>query len=412
LTTVAKSLLAEVDALYNCEAEALTNPYRTYARLRKEAPVLIYRDVAAVSHYVDAHAMLSNTTDYSNSRSLGSHVTALAASLSPEARAMLLECVRFHDRWLVRLDPPDHTRIRGLAHRVFTPRRISGMTETIQIITDQLLDEAQAKGPTVDLIDEVIYKVPLMVVGNMLGVPAADYERIHQWSKTVAVFISDFGNPVEMFATLKDFRSYLAVMIEERRREPHTDLLAALLAPDETGDRLSAEELQAIFILLLFAGHDTTTNLVGSGLAALLSRPDQLVLLRDEPELIGNAVEELLRFEAPNQTIHRYALRDTRVHDVLIPAGMSIKLMVGSANHDPARFPNPDEFDVRRSDTRHLSFGFGPHFCLGQALARLEARILISTFLERFPQASLAGELKWKPNLMFRGLEALPVALS
>jgi cytochrome P450 len=223
---------------------------------------------------------------------------------------------------------------------------------------------------------------------------------------------NDFANFRDMHRTLAEFRGYLRGMIAERREERHTDLLAALLAPDEAGDVMTAEELQGMFMLLLFAGHDTTTNLIGSGLFTLLKNPDQLSKVRDDPTLLANATEEFLRYESPNQTVHRFAQRTSTVGGVTIPEGTSIRVMVGAANRDPERFDSPDQCDVARKDVRHLAFGLGPHFCLGQALARLEAPVAVGSLLRRFPKIELVGEVEWNPNLMFRGLRALPVRLN
>jgi cytochrome P450 len=405
------SLLDEVDALYACRQDVINDPYPIYARMRTEAPVLLHAGIAAVSRYDDAQEVLADIDAYSNQRTQGALVDQVARALPEDEQVMLRECVRFHDRWLVRLDPPDHTRIRGLAHRVFTPRRVATMREMVQETTDRLLDTAAEKRE-VDFIDEVAYRLPLIVVSSMLGVPPSDYDSIHSWSKSIATFIgNDFANAREMYTTLVEFRTYLKGMIAERRKAPHTDLLAALLTSDETGDRMSEEELEAMFILLLFAGHDTTTNLIGSGLYSLLTHPDQLARLQADPDLMPTAVEEFLRFEAPNQTIHRTSRRTTMLRGTEVPAGTSIKVMVGSANRDPNKFTDPETLDVGRKDVRHFAFGFGPHFCLGQSLARLEAPILIGTVVRRFPNLALSGQAQWKPNLMFRGLETLPVQL-
>jgi cytochrome P450 len=404
-------LLEEVDALYACEQTIIDNPFPLYGRLRNEAPVLVHQGVAAVSRYADAEAFLLNATDYSNARGSGTSVEALAATMSASEAEVLRECVRFHDRWLVRLDPPDHTRIRGLAHRVFTPRRIVEMQEKVQLYTDQLLDAVSDK-EQVDVVSEIATRLPLLVVGDMLGVPTEDQEQIHLWSQTIASFIGNhFLNSREMFGVIRDFRAYLQDMIAERRQTRHTDLLAALLAPDESGDRLTAEELQGMFMLLLFAGHDTTSNLIASELLMLLQEPDQLNLLRRDLSLLTTATEESLRYQSPNQTVHRYARRTTVVRGTPIPAGTSILVMVGAANRDPNQFADPERFDVTREAGRHLAFGLGSHFCLGQALARLEAPIAIGSILQRFPRLELVGDVHWKPNLMFRGPAELRVEL-
>jgi cytochrome P450 len=405
-------LTEEVEALYACRRDVINDPYPLYHRMQIERPVLVHAETAAISRYDDAEAVLLNLTDFSNSRGRGSRVEALVSTLSPHDATTLRECVDFHDRWLVRLDPPDHTRIRTVAHRVFTPRRVAAMSAMVQETTDQLLNEA-ADRVEIDVIDSLAYRLPLVVIGSMLGVPAQDYHRIHEWSRTVALFIGkDFANFLDMHRTLAEFRAYLHEMIAERRRARHTDLLAALLAPDESGDVMSAEELQGMFMLLLFAGHDTTTNLIGSGLFTLLKNPDQLRRLRDDVTLLPNATEEFLRYESPNQTVHRFARRTTVVHGVSIPQGTSIRVMIGAANRDPERFVDPDRFDAGREDIRHLAFGLGPHFCLGQALARLEAPIAIGSLLRRFPRIELSREVEWNQNLMFRGLKSLWVGLN
>jgi len=405
------SLLEEVESLYACRREAIDNPYPIYHRMRAESPVLLHSGVAAITRYTDVEAIMRNMVDYSNVRGKGSRIDAAAARLAADQATKMREVLNFMDMWVVQLDPPDHTRIRGLAHRALTPRRVAELGDTVVAITDELLGEL-AERKQVDFIEDFAYQLPLYVIGAMLGMPTSDRDRIRYWSDTITTFIgTEFSNIDEAQAAVADFRAYLKDAIAERRKTRQTDLLAALLEPDEAGDKMSLAELEAMFMVLLFAGHETTTNLIGNSVYWLLKSPEHMGQLRDDPSLIPLAIEEFLRFESPAQVVHRVARNTTTVSGTEIPAGTTIRLLMGAANRDPEKFDEPDRLDFRR-DPRHLGFGIGPHFCLGQALTRLEAPIALERLLHRFPTVELAGEPRWRRNITLRGFEHFPLSVS
>jgi len=405
------SLLQEVEALYACRQEAIDDPYPIYHRMRSESPVLLHAGVAAVTRYTDVEAIMRNLVDYSNVRGKGSRIETAVAKLPEDKANKMREVLAFMDMWVVQLDPPDHTRIRGLAHLALTPRRVADLGDTVVAITDELLDQMGQRGQ-VDFIDEFAYQLPLYVIGAMLGMPTADRDRIRYWSDTITTFIgTEFSNIDEAQAAVADFRAYLKEAIAERRKTRHTDLLAALVEADEAGDKMSLAELEAMFMVLLFAGHETTTNLIGNSVYWLLKSPDHMRQLRADPSLIPLAIEEFLRFESPAQVVHRVARNTTTVSGTEIPAGTTIRLLMGAANRDPEKFEEPDRLDFQR-DPRHLGFGIGPHFCLGQALTRLEAPIALERLLHRFPSVELAGEPRWRRNITLRGFEHFPITVS
>ena len=308
-------------------------------------------------------------------------------------------------------DPPRHTRLRGLVNKAFTPRAVRALEERMRGIVDELLD-GLAAADEIEVIADLAYPLPVTVIAEMLGVPAADRDRFKHWSDEA---VRGLGT-----ATLDDLRAsiragrelnaYLAPIAEERRRHPRDDLLSGLLAAEEEGDRLSMDEVFQTVILLLVAGNETTTKLIGNGLLALLRHPDQLELLRQNPDLIDGAVEELLRYDGPVHATARGALEPFEFQGAHIAKGQMIVLGIGAANRDPARFADPDRVDITRGDNPHLAFGQGLHFCLGASLARLEARTALGALVERYPSMKLAVDRpRWGPNTALRGLVSLPI---
>jgi cytochrome P450 len=404
-------LLDEVDAFFDLRDDLVQDPYPLFHRMQAEAPVVERRSFAIVTRWADVETVIRDMDTYSNSRGRGTRVDAVAGAMTPALRADFLADSAFLDLQLPRADPPLHTRLRGLAHQAFTPRRITEMRSMIVRIVDQLLDAADSRG-RLEVIDDLAYQLPLRVIGEMLGASAEDQPDIRRWSATQAEFIGNgYRNFVDFHRALGEFRAYIRRLISERRRTRHTDLLAALLEAEEDGDRLSPEELEATFVVLLFAGHETTTNLIGNLIHALLTHPDQLARLRAEPGLIGNAVEEILRWNTSSQVVHRLTTRPAELAGVKLSADQTVRLVLSAANRDPERFDDPDRFDIARADVRHLGFGIGPHYCLGQALARLETQVAVGRLFERFARVELAGESRFRPNLMLRGLERLPLAV-
>jgi cytochrome P450 len=328
-------------------------------------------------------------------------------------------------RSLLFMDPPDHTRLRGLVARAFTPRRIEDLRVATQAITTELLDAMAARSGPVDLIEAFAYPLPVRVICTLLGVPARDEAIFTDWSRGIARSVdpSILRSP-EVEAAIVEARqglqTYLGELLAERRRRPGDDLLSALAAVDVDGDSMGAREIVSLAQLLLVAGHETTVNLIGNGTLALLRHPDQLALLRDDAALIGNAVDELLRFDGPVQFSRRVVLEDLTVDDVVIPSDTVVLTGLGAANRDPAHFgPDADTLDLtRRLAPQHLSFGGGVHHCLGAVLARAEGRAAIGSLVRRFPDLALApdprdgGEPAWNGRMILRGLDRLPVSVS
>jgi cytochrome P450 len=311
-------------------------------------------------------------------------------------------------------DPPDHTRLRTLVSKAFTPRAIEGLRGRIEFMVDALLDAAVDRGE-MDLIADLAYPLPASVICEMLGVPLQDRDGLREWSADIArsldaVIVSDPEVITRANAAGAALREYFERLVAERRRAPRADILTGLIAAEEAGDRLSTDELFATVILLFLAGHETTANLIGNGVLALLRHPAELARLRDDPALIESAVEELLRYDSPVQRVSRMTTADVVIGDRTIPAGSLAMALLAAANRDPAYFPDPDRLDLARRDNRHLAFGSGIHFCLGAPLARLEGRIVFAALLRRCPRLALATDrVEWRQTFALRALMALPV---
>jgi unspecific monooxygenase len=314
-------------------------------------------------------------------------------------------------------DPPDHTRLRGLVSKAFTPRVVEGLRPRVQQIVDGLLDQNAARG-SMELIEDFAYPLPVTVICEMLGVPVEDHETFKGWSREMARSL----DPEEFLPqdvverrqrAIESFSEYFSRLIEERRARPRDDLLSALIAAEEAGDKLTGPELLAICILLLVAGHETTVNLIGNGTLALLRHPEQLQKLRDDPSLARSAVEEFLRYDPPVQFTGRVALADMEIGGHVLSKGQQAMLLLASANRDPEVFAEPDRLDITRRENRHLSFGHGIHFCLGAPLARVEGEIAFSGLVRRFEGLHLLTEApEYKENIVLRGLASLPVGFT
>jgi cytochrome P450 len=313
-------------------------------------------------------------------------------------------------------DPPDHTRLRSLVSKAFTPRVVEGLRPRIQQIVDGLLERARGAGG-MDLIEEFAYPIPVIVICEMLGVPVEDHERFKGWSLDIArgldsvLLPPDSEVPRRSIASRNALANYFRELIARRRASPRADMLSALIAAEEAGDKLSENELLATCILLLIAGHETTVNLIGNGTLALLRHPDQLRRLRDNPALIGSAVEEVLRYDGPVQRTARIPSEDVVIGGQTIGKGEMVMPFIGAADRDPAQFPEPDRLDITRTDNRHIAFGWGIHFCLGAPLARVEGQIAINTLVQRLPKLELATAApEFRQSLTLRGLKSLPVS--
>jgi pimeloyl-[acyl-carrier protein] synthase len=317
------------------------------------------------------------------------------------------------------IDPPDHTRLRGLVNKAFTPGVVENMRSLVQKLVDEMLARASAQG-RMDIMTDLANPLPAMVIAEMLGVPGADQQQFKAWSDDIAMGLGgiDSARTKEELFGLYDFaqKSFLALAsyfrerVAELRAQPKENLLSALIQAEEQGDRLTEDELFANCVLLMIAGHETTTNLIGNGMLALMRNPDQREKLRREPETILSAVEELLRYDSPVQKMGRIARQDIQVADQQIKQGDLVCFSFAAGNRDPEQFAAPAQLDIARKPNRHLAFGHGLHYCVGAALARLEAQIAFNTILSRLPNLRLAtAELEWNRNLTLRGLKSLPV---
>ena len=313
---------------------------------------------------------------------------------------------------LLFMDAPDHTRLRGLISKAFTPRSVERLRLRISDLTEELLAPLR-DGGRFDVINDFAFPLPVTVICELIGVPAEDRELFRQLTRDMAVIL-DWDVTAEQFGgaagAALNFAAYFVPLFEQRRREPRDDLISALVAAEEAGDRLGADELLTTVVLLLTAGHETTMNLIGNGLLALLRNPDQLEILRRQPHLMTSAVEELLRYDSPVRLTVRTAVTDHDLEGETVRAGEQVIAMLDTANHDPEVFTSPDTLDVTRDAHRHVAFGAGAHFCLGAALARAEAQIALSALIA-LPDLELAiDEPAWRPLVTFHALQSLPVA--
>jgi cytochrome P450 len=387
------------------------NPYPFYARLRDQTPVCRIqlcdkRPGWLVTRYDDVVTVLKDDRFKSEGRKVMTPEQLSRQPWVPKAFTPLL-------RNMLALDPPDHTRLRALVHKAFTPRLVEAMRQGIERLTDELLDAARARG-RIDLIHDYALPLPTMIIAGMLGVPARDRPRFHRWSSAIMTSTSSIWSTLKILPHVSAFMNYLRKLVNARRVDPQDDLTSALVQAREAGDSLSEDELLAMIFLLLVAGHETTVNLIGNGVLALLEHPAQMARLRDDPELIKPAVEELLRFDAPVQIANeRYASEDVTIAGVTIARGEMVFPVLASANRDPAQFDRPDELEIAREPNRHLTFGQGIHYCVGAPLARLEGQIAINTLLSQMPDLRLAvpkEALRRRPGMSLHGLERLPLA--
>ena len=310
-------------------------------------------------------------------------------------------------------DPPEHTRIRGLVSKAFTPRVVDGMRPRVQAIVDDLLGAVERAGE-MDAVCDFAYPLPAIVIAETLGVPSEDRDQFKKWSDDIVAFHST-GRPnvdtvKRSLQGLLEAKAWLSGLIAECRQYPKGDLLSGLVAVEERGDMLNETELLSTCITLIAAGHETTTGLIGNGLLALLLHPDQMQKLRDDPTLITTAVKEFLRYDTSFQRAWRLTAEDAEIGGKLIPKGQTVSLMLGAANRDPARFSDPDRLDITRTPNRHVAFGQSVHACLGAPLARREGEIAFTTLLRRFPKLRLAestGTIAWQPNNTFHNLKSL-----
>lgn len=384
--------------------EAFTrNPYPAYSILREEEPIarVLLPDgqhAWMITRYEDALDALKDQRFIKDFTKLGG---------GGEYDSIFTQNMLFADM-------PDHRRLRGLVSKAFTPRMISGLRERIQEITDELLDEMEGK-ESLDLINEFAFPLPIIVICEMLGIPTEDRDKFRLWSNALIEdgTSGEIGQEIEKH--MNDFVQYLGERFAIARENPGDDLISKLIIAEEQGEQLTEKELYGVVSLLIIAGHETTVNLIGNSILALLEHPDQLELLQSEPELIHTAVEESLRYNDPVEfSTSRWAGEDLEFKGQSMSKGDLVIVVLNSANHDPTQFKNPEVFDITREKSKHLAFGKGIHACLGAPLARLEGEIAIGSFIKRYPDSKLnvnVADLKWRSGMVVRGVRELPVKL-
>jgi cytochrome P450 len=381
------------------------NPYPHYKPLLAGPPRILdlFGPTAMVARYADVTAVLHDHARFSSERPRSPFEPPNEGPFAG-ARTMLFS------------DPPTHTRLRRLVSRDFTPRRIRDLEPQVREITKNLIDRAERRGE-LDAMSGFANALPVMVIAEMLGVPRDHYEQFKDWSDTVVAGDNTLpGTPLpqQFHAATKALRSYFAAEIERRRKHPGADLVSALVAAHDDAEAMDADELLAFVLLLLLAGNETTTNLIGNGMLALGRNPAQMDLLRQSPELMPRAIEEILRYDGPVQSTVRFTRQDVELGGTELPANLGCFIILAAANRDPAEFDDPDRFDVTREPRRNVAFGEGIHTCIGAPLARLEGAIAIGAMLERFPRLRLkdpAIKPAYKGSYFLRGLESLPLAI-
>ncbi len=386
------------------------DPYSIYHCLRSEEPIhwSIFGEWV-LTRYVDVKSVLRDPLFCAEKipmriKEKGHYLQQKQKSLNAIAQVS--------SKFFFFLDPPDHTRLRGLVCKAFSTRVVECMRPQIQEIVDELIDGFQDRG-VMDIISDLACPLPVIVIAKMLGVPAEAHSKLHKWSNDMSRILDPLLS-LETYEHLNqvavEFTEYFRDLIAERQKSPKEDLISALVAARERGDRLSEEELLSICMLLFVTGEETTVNTIGNGILALLCHPDQMEKLKREPAIIQSAIEELLRYDSPVQLTSRIATENVEISGKLIRAGDKVVACLGAANRDPSQFPDPDRLDLTRGENSHLAFSDGIHYCLGAVLARVQGQIAINTLVQRLPDLKLYTDtLEWRENIVVRGLKALPV---
>ena len=382
----------------------MTSSYERYDEMRVHGPIIYQGGTMYVLGYAEAKQILGDAKRF---------VKDINNTLPPEHRQPSepsndMFSLLYNN--MLGTDQPDHTRLRGLVSKAFTNRQIQSMGPRIQQIADELIDAFESQ-KEVELIDAFAFPLPIIVICELLGVPIEDRNKFKDWSHAFLGIAEDQFSYIQL---LTEFVQYIGRMVDIRRANPQDDLISALVHAEEEGERLTEQELYSMIALLIVAGHETTVNLIGNGMAALLKNRDQLILLQQQPELIDNAIEEFLRYEGPVEfTTTRYAAEDVKIGKTLIERGTPVTVILAAANRDPAAFENPIKLDVTRDAHQHLGFSYGVHYCVGAPLARLEAKIAFTTLLKRLPNIRLkdpALKLIYNDGSIVHGLKQLPVA--
>ncbi|MGN7895779.1 cytochrome P450 family protein [Bacillus sp. 22475] len=397
------------DGINLASAQFKEDAYEIYKESRKKQPILFVNQVEIgkewlITRYEDALPLLKDNRlkkDWTNVFSQDIKNMYLSVDNSDHLTTHMLNS-----------DPPNHSRLRSLVQKAFTPKMIAQLDGRIERIADDLISDIERKG-TLNLVDDYSFPLPIIVISEMLGIPKEDQAKFRIWSHAV---IASPETPEEIKETekqLSEFITYLQYLVDIKRKEPKEDLVSALILAESEGHKLSARELYSMIMLLIVAGHETTVNLITNTVLALLENPNQLQLLKDNPKLIDSAIEEGLRYYSPVEvTTARWAAEPFQIHHQTIQKGDMVIIALASANRDETVFENPEIFDITRENNRHIAFGHGSHFCLGAPLARLEAKIAITTLFNRMPELQIKGnreEIKWQGNYLMRSLEELPL---
>jgi len=394
--------------------ELIENPYPIYQRFLEEGPAH-YLDrgpgpgIWGIFSYADCASLLKDQ------RVSAKRSDALLAGFTPEQRAGFAPLAEMLRYWMLFLDPPQHSRLRKLMTKGFSPAVMEALRAPITAIVDEMLGSLKGSSEA-ELMQQVAHPLPVRVIGKMLGISDEMQPQLVQWSDAIATF---FGNPrrtVEQAAATQDavlsLTGYFRGVVAKRRSAKGSDLISLLLEIEEDGEVLTEEELYAQCVMLLFAGHETTRNLIGNGMLTLLRHPGEAGRLRDDPTLIRSGVEELLRYESPVQNTGRVVMEEMELCGTSLSPGAIVYVMLGSANRDPRHFPDPAMLNLARPNNNHLGFGAGAHFCIGSQLARLEAQAAVLGLIQRFPKMSCSTDSpRWRPNFVLRGLSSLPVSL-
>ncbi|PGR71534.1 cytochrome P450 [Bacillus thuringiensis] len=397
------------DGINLASAQFKEDAYEIYKESRKKQPILFVNQVEIgkewlITRYEDALPLLKDNRlkkDWTNVFSQDIKNMYLSVDNSDHLTTHMLNS-----------DPPNHSRLRSLVQKAFTPKMIAQLDGRIERIADDLISDIERKG-ILNLVDDYSFPLPIIVISEMLGIPKEDQAKFRIWSHAV---IASPETPEEIKETekqLSEFITYLQYLVDMKRKEPKEDLVSALILAESEGHKLSARELYSMIMLLIVAGHETTVNLITNTVLALLENPNQLQLLKDNPKLIDSAIEEGLRYYSPVEvTTARWAAEPFQIHDRTIEKGDMVVIALASANRDETVFENPEVFDITRENNRHIAFGHGSHFCLGAPLARLEAKIAITNLFNRMPELKIKGnreEIKWQGNYLMRSLEELPL---
>lgn len=387
------------------------NPFPLYEQLQLDEPVHWSEPLRSwvVTRYDDVRQVAMVPAMSSN------RLLPFYDSLKDERRDILSGVMRYLNLWLVFREPPEHTRLRKLLNSVFTPALIASMQGDIGKTVESILEPLDTTKP-IDFMRDVAVLLPAYVILDMLSVDRQDFLKIKQWSDDLRLFIGTARGEKNKYARAREgadrMSEYFREIIRSRRAAPGNDVISQMIAARDNGNTLTEDELVATCMLILFAGHETTTSLLGNAVKALLDHPEQFSRLRDEPEMIDSAVEEFLRFDGPAASAARVVAVDHELAGQQLKQGDRVFAMLNAANRDPRRFERPHELDLARTPNRHIAFGLGPHFCLGAPLARLEAKVCVGMLVERFPKMRYAeGDCNWMDALIMRGLTSFPLHL-